>query len=147
MVFPSIERNVQSILWIVRVLCFVSIQTLVSSFRQKYNGCFFPCRDNYTLQINPKSGLCNDDHLSYFKFVGRVAGMAVFHGKLLDAFFIRPFYKMMLEKSITLKDMESVVCIFLSWYRLEGLTFTPVRIWNITIHYNGFWKMIQPTWI
>lgn len=23
--------------------------------------------DNYTLQINPKSGLCNDDHLSYFK--------------------------------------------------------------------------------
>lgn len=42
------------------------------------------CRDNYTLQINPNSGLCNEDHLSYFKFIGRVAGMAVFHGKLLD---------------------------------------------------------------
>lgn len=41
-------------------------------------------RDNYTLQINPNSGLCNEDHLSYFKFIGRVAGMAVFHGKLLD---------------------------------------------------------------
>lgn len=41
-------------------------------------------RDNYTLQINPNSGLCNEDHLSYFKFIGRVAGMAVYHGKLLD---------------------------------------------------------------
>lgn len=144
-------------------------------------------RDNYTLQINPNSGLCNEDHLSYFKFIGRVAGMAVYHGKLLDGtyseckgilwlvtyrpvllqyvawsssllkdgcsmevstqpegeqieccpnrccpplwlckrccgcgakltlsdipagFFIRPFYKMMLGKQITLKDMESVV--------------------------------------
>ena len=34
--------------------------------------------------------------------------MAVYHGKLLDGFFIRPFYKMMLEKPIELKDMESV---------------------------------------
>ena len=33
-------------------------------------------------------------------------GMAVFHGKLLDAFFIRPFYKMMLKKPITLDDMQ-----------------------------------------
>lgn len=65
-------------------------------------------RDNYTLQINPMSGLCTEDHLSYFKFIGRVAGMAVYHGKLLDGFFIRPFYKMMLEKPIELKDMESV---------------------------------------
>ena len=35
-------------------------------------------------------------------------GMAVYHGKLLDGFFIRPFYKMMLAKPIELKDMESV---------------------------------------
>ena len=34
--------------------------------------------------------------------------MAVYHGKLLDGFFIRPFYKMMLGKQIELKDMESV---------------------------------------
>lgn len=43
-----------------------------------------PKRDNYTLQINPNSGLCNEDCLSYFTFIGRVAGLAVFHGKLLD---------------------------------------------------------------
>ena len=45
---------------------------------------FVLSRDNYTLQINPLSGIFNEDHLSYFQFVGRVAGMAVFHGKLLD---------------------------------------------------------------
>ncbi|XP_031433593.1 E3 ubiquitin-protein ligase NEDD4-like isoform X14 [Clupea harengus] len=74
-----------------------------------YYGLFeYSATDNYTLQINPNSGLCNEDHLSYFKFIGRVAGMAVYHGKLLDGFFIRPFYKMMLGKQITLKDMESV---------------------------------------
>ncbi|XP_036613515.1 E3 ubiquitin-protein ligase NEDD4-like isoform X2 [Trichosurus vulpecula] len=74
-----------------------------------YYGLFeYSATDNYTLQINPNSGLCNEDHLSYFTFIGRVAGLAVFHGKLLDGFFIRPFYKMMLGKQITLNDMESV---------------------------------------
>ncbi|XP_063703229.1 E3 ubiquitin-protein ligase Nedd-4 isoform X8 [Culicoides brevitarsis] len=74
-----------------------------------YYGLFeYSAMDNYTLQINPFSGLCNEEHLNYFKFIGRVAGMAVYHGKLLDAFFIRPFYKMMLQKPIDLKDMESV---------------------------------------
>lgn len=74
-----------------------------------YYGLFeYSAMDNYTLQINPNSGVCNEEHLNYFKFIGRVAGMAVYHGKLLDAFFIRPFYKMMLGKPIELQDMESV---------------------------------------
>ncbi|XP_052891587.1 E3 ubiquitin-protein ligase Nedd-4 isoform X2 [Anopheles moucheti] len=74
-----------------------------------YYGLFeYSAMDNYTLQINPNSGLCNEEHLNYFKFIGRIAGMAIYHGKLLDAFFIRPFYKMMLQKSIDLKDMEAV---------------------------------------
>ena len=29
---------------------------------------------------------------------------------MISAFFIRPFYKMMLGKRITLADMEAVVC-------------------------------------
>lgn len=74
-----------------------------------YYGLFeYSATDNYTLQINPLSGVANEEHLNYFEFIGRIAGMAVYHGKLLDAFFIRPFYKMMLEKSIKLSDMESV---------------------------------------
>lgn len=41
------------------------------------------CSDIYTLQINPNSAI-NPDHLQYFEFIGRVVGMAVFHGKLVD---------------------------------------------------------------
>uniref|UniRef100_A0A1I7VXV9 E3 ubiquitin-protein ligase n=1 Tax=Loa loa TaxID=7209 RepID=A0A1I7VXV9_LOALO len=74
-----------------------------------YYGLFeYSATDNYTLQINPHSETCNPEHLSYFHFIGRVIGIAIYHGKLLDAFFIRPFYKMMLDKPITLNDMESV---------------------------------------
>lgn len=46
-----------------------------------YYGLFeYSAADNYTLQINPLSGTCSEEHLSYFKFIGRVAGMAIFHG-------------------------------------------------------------------
>lgn len=34
------------------------------------------------------SGICNEEHLNYFTFIGRVAGMAVYHGKLLDGLLI-----------------------------------------------------------
>merc|ERR1719361_390625 len=76
-----------------------------------YYGLFeYSASDNYTLQINPHSDQCNENHLQYFKFVGLVAGMAVFHGHILEGSFIKPFYKMMLQngKVIELKDMESV---------------------------------------
>lgn len=53
-------------------------------FQRSSWSCFILFRDNYTLQINPFSGVCNEEHLNYFKFIGRIAGMAVYHGKLLD---------------------------------------------------------------
>jgi len=82
---------------------------LTTEIFNPYFGLFeYSAIDNYTLQINPHSGLCNEDHLSWFKFIGRVAGMAVFHKKLINGFFIRPFYSMMLGKTPTLEDMESV---------------------------------------
>lgn len=35
-----------------------------------YYGLFeYSAMDNYTLQINNGSGLCNEEHLSYFKYV------------------------------------------------------------------------------
>ena len=40
--------------------------------------------DDYTLQMNPLSGMANPEHLHYFRFIGRVVGMAVYHGKLID---------------------------------------------------------------
>lgn len=67
----------------------------------------YSAHDNYTLQINPHSGI-NPEHLNYFKFIGRVLGLAIFHRRFLDAHFIVSFYKMILKKRITLSDMESV---------------------------------------
>ncbi|UJR33213.1 hypothetical protein I4U23_020668 [Adineta vaga] len=74
-----------------------------------YYGLFeYSAIDNYTLQVNPLSGIFNEEHIKYFRFIGRIIAMAIYHGKLLEAFFIRPFYKMLLSKTITLADMESV---------------------------------------
>jgi E3 ubiquitin-protein ligase NEDD4 len=67
----------------------------------------YAAHDNYTLQINPNSGI-NPEHLNYFKFIGRVVGLAIFHRRFLDAFFIGALYKMMLRKPVVLADMEGV---------------------------------------
>ncbi|KAH9439718.1 NEDD4 E3 ubiquitin-protein ligase [Pyricularia oryzae] len=67
----------------------------------------YSAHDNYTLQINPHSGI-NPEHLNYFKFIGRVVGLAIFHRRFLDAFFIGALYKMVLGKSVALPDMEGV---------------------------------------
>lgn len=74
-----------------------------------YSGLFeYSASDDYTLQISPESATYNEHHLDYFKFIGRICGMAVYHNRLIDAFFIRPFYKMMLGKSMTVDDLQSV---------------------------------------
>lgn len=67
----------------------------------------YSAHDNYTLQINPHSGI-NPEHLNYFKFIGRVVGLAIFHRRFLDSFFIGAFYKMMLRKKVQIQDMEGV---------------------------------------
>ncbi|KAH9269076.1 hypothetical protein BASA83_008952 [Batrachochytrium salamandrivorans] len=73
-----------------------------------FYGLFeYSAHDNYTLQINPHSAI-NPEHLNYFKFIGRVVGLAIFHQRFLDAFFITSFYKLILHKKISPKDMESV---------------------------------------
>ena len=40
--------------------------------------------DDYTLQISPESGIYNEHHLDYFRFIGRICGMAVYHNRLVD---------------------------------------------------------------
>ncbi|ORX35319.1 hypothetical protein BD324DRAFT_632323 [Kockovaella imperatae] len=67
----------------------------------------YSAHDNYTLQINPNSGV-NPEHLNYFKFIGRVVGLGIFHRRFLDAYFIVSFYKMILKKKIAIQDLESV---------------------------------------
>jgi E3 ubiquitin-protein ligase NEDD4 len=67
----------------------------------------YSAHDNYTLQINPASGV-NPEHLNYFKFIGRCLGLGIFHRRFLDAYFIVAFYKMVLKKKVVIADLESV---------------------------------------
>ncbi|CAI9291735.1 unnamed protein product [Lactuca saligna] len=60
-----------------------------------------------TFQPNPNS-VYQTEHLSYFKFIGRVVGKAVFDGQLLDVHFTRSFYKHMLGVKVTYHDIEAI---------------------------------------
>ncbi|KAK7504720.1 hypothetical protein BaRGS_00004206 [Batillaria attramentaria] len=67
----------------------------------------YASNNNYSLQINPASSV-NPDHLLYFRFIGRFIAMALYHGKFIDSGFTLPFYKRMLSKKLTIKDLESI---------------------------------------
>ncbi|KAJ4965082.1 hypothetical protein NE237_016931 [Protea cynaroides] len=60
-----------------------------------------------TFQPNPNS-VYQTEHLSYFKFVGRVVGKALFDGQLLDVHFTRSFYKHILGVKVTYNDIEAI---------------------------------------
>ncbi|KAI9201569.1 hypothetical protein LWI28_025432 [Acer negundo] len=60
-----------------------------------------------TFQPNPNS-VYQTEHLSYFKFVGRVVGKALFDGQLLDVHFTRSFYKHILGVKVTYLDIEAI---------------------------------------
>jgi len=64
-------------------------------------------KNNYSLQINAASYV-NPDHLHYFKFIGRFIAMALYHGKFIYSGFTMPFYKRMLNRKLTMKDIESI---------------------------------------
>jgi E3 ubiquitin-protein ligase HUWE1 len=63
--------------------------------------------NDLTFQPNPNS-VYQTEHLSYFKFVGRVVGKALFDGQLLDVHFTRSFYKHMLGVKVTHHDIEAI---------------------------------------
>ncbi|RKP39991.1 hypothetical protein BJ085DRAFT_20779 [Dimargaris cristalligena] len=63
--------------------------------------------DKVTYQPNPASWV-NPDHLTYFKFVGRIIGKAIFDGRLMDCYFTRSFYKHMLGRSVDYRDVEAI---------------------------------------
>ena len=62
--------------------------------------------DRTTFHPNKLSGI-NDEHLMFFKFIGRIIGKALYEGRLLDCYFSRAVYKRILRKSVSVKDMES----------------------------------------
>ena len=70
----------------------------------------------------------NPDHLSYFHFVGRIIGTAVFHGHHIDGGFTTPFYKMLLNKPITLDDIEVSAVVLLPFIFVSYLFYDIINI-------------------
>ncbi|XP_054652050.1 E3 ubiquitin-protein ligase HECW2 isoform X2 [Dunckerocampus dactyliophorus] len=71
-----------------------------------YYGLFeYSANDTYTVQISPMSSFV-DNHHEWFRFSGRILGLALIHQYLLDAFFTRPFYKGLLRIPCELSDLE-----------------------------------------
>ncbi|KAL1897901.1 E3 ubiquitin-protein ligase tom1 [Sporothrix stenoceras] len=62
--------------------------------------------DRTTFHPNKLSGI-NDEHLMFFKFIGRIIGKALYEGRLLECYFSRAVYKRILGKPVSVKDMES----------------------------------------
>jgi len=62
--------------------------------------------DRTTFHPNKSSGV-NEEHLAFFKFIGRVIGKALYDQRPLDCHFSRAVYKRILGKAVSVKDMES----------------------------------------
>ncbi|KAF9460708.1 hypothetical protein BDZ94DRAFT_1323842 [Collybia nuda] len=83
-------------------------QILARQMFDPNNALFQPCAaDKLTYQPN-KNSWVNPEHLTFFKFVGRVIGKAIYDGRLLDAYFARSLYRQLLGKPVDYKDVEWV---------------------------------------
>ncbi|KAJ8696871.1 E3 ubiquitin-protein ligase tom1 [Pleurotus ostreatus] len=83
-------------------------QILARQMFDPNNALFQPCAaDRLTYQPN-KNSWVNPEHLSFFKFVGRIIGKAIYDGRLLDAYFARSLYRQILGKPVDYKDVEWV---------------------------------------
>ena len=89
----------------------VSREWFAAMARQMFNpdyALFNPvASDRTTFHPNPLSEI-NDEHLMFFKFIGRIIGKALYEGRVLDCHFSRAVYRRILGKSVSLKDMESL---------------------------------------
>lgn len=68
---------------------------------------FTQSADGSTFQPNSNSSI-NPDHLTYFRFVGQVMGLALYHRQLLGVYFTRSFYKHILGTPVGYADVASV---------------------------------------
>ncbi|KAL9596797.1 MAG: hypothetical protein Q9219_005556 [cf. Caloplaca sp. 3 TL-2023] len=79
--------------------------------RQMFNpdyALFVPVASDRTTFHPNKLSKVNEEHLDFFKFIGRIIGKALYEGRALDCHFSRAVYKRILGKSVSIKDMETL---------------------------------------
>mmetsp|Transcript_100932 Transcript_100932/g.289737 ORF Transcript_100932/g.289737 Transcript_100932/m.289737 type:complete len:718 (-) Transcript_100932:887-3040(-) len=60
------------------------------------------------MQINPTSGLCNEEHLKMFHFCGRLLGKALFDRQIVSSHLVAPLYKHILSWPLLMSDLEAL---------------------------------------
>lgn len=60
------------------------------------------------MEVNPASEYCCEDHLVYYRFLGRVMGKALFDRQLVSGHMVQHIYKHMLGWPINFHDLERV---------------------------------------
>jgi len=60
------------------------------------------------MEINPSSEFCCEDHLVYYRFLGRVMGKALFDRQLVVGHMVQHLYKHILGWPVTFGDLEQV---------------------------------------
>ncbi|OBA23791.1 HECT-domain-containing protein [Metschnikowia bicuspidata var. bicuspidata NRRL YB-4993] len=79
--------------------------------RQMFNpdyALFTPVASDENTYHPNRTSYINPEHLSFFKFIGRTIGKAIYDGCFLDCHFSRAVYKKILDRSVSLKDMENL---------------------------------------
>lgn len=72
------------------------------------NYSLFKASDNGSSYMpNPKSYV-QQDHIRFFKFIGRIIGKALFENCLLECYFVRGMYKMIIGQKLNFKDLEDL---------------------------------------
>ncbi|KKY30685.1 putative e3 ubiquitin-protein ligase [Diaporthe ampelina] len=101
--------------------------------------------DRTTFHPN-KSSHYNEEHLAFFKFIGRIIGKAVYEGRLLDCYFSRAVYKRILGKPVSVKDMESFDPDYyksLVWMLENDITGTVIESFSVEEDEFGASKVVD----
>jgi E3 ubiquitin-protein ligase HUWE1 len=85
------------------------------------------------------------EYQKHFKFIGRIVGKAIYEQQLLDCYFVKAFYKIILGMSLTYHDVEDYdneLYKNLKWClenSVEGLGF----VFSETVEYFGKTEEIE----
>lgn len=115
--------------------------------RQMFNpdyALFTPVASDKTTFHPNRTSWVNPEHLSFFKFIGRIIGKAVFDGFFLDCHFSRAVYKRILGRPVSLKDMETLDLEYfksLMWMLENDITDIIVETFSVDIDDYGEQKI------
>lgn len=109
-------------------------QVLTRAMFDPNYALFTPVSSDRTTFHPNKASHVNEEHLNFFKFIGRIIGKAVYEGRLLECYFSRAMYKRILGKPVSVKDMESFDPEFyksLTWILENDITNVIVETFSV----------------